>query len=190
MKQDKTKLVSIPTRNVVLVRAITNIILGLVLLLFPGITLIVLAYAFAINAMIAGLFMVLEPTVDKKNKHAGITIALGLALVALGLLVMIRPLAGVLIISYIIAIWALLNGLVDILVGFNLTDSKNNIGWLFIIIGVISVIFSIFLAFNPIEGSLAVVWAIGLYSLLMGIAFAYQAARIKRAAQPTKKVKK
>ena len=41
--------------------------------------------------------------------------------------------------------------------------------------GAISIVFAIFILFNPIEGSLAVVWSVGLYSLAIGIISGYNA---------------
>lgn len=178
------ELIVKPTRNSLLIRAVTNIIFGLLVLLFPGITLLILALAFAVNIMIVGLFMIFEPAFDSKNKHAVLTVMLGLATVAVGVFLMSKPLINISILSLLIAAWALLYGLVDLFVGFKLADNQESGAWLFVIAGVISVIFAIYLAFNPLEGSLAVVWVLGLYSLIVGIQFAYQAYKLK----PAKKV--
>lgn len=180
------ELVTKPSRNAILIRAITNIIFGLLVLLFPGLSLLILAFAFAINIMIVGLFMIFEPAFDSKNKHAVLAVILGLATVAVGVYVMSRPLSGITILSYIIAAWALFYGLVDLFLGFKLADNKDNHGWIFVITGLLSTIFAIYLAFNPIEGSLAIVWVLGIYALAVGVVLAFQAYKLK----PAKKVSK
>jgi len=180
------ELVTKPSRNAILIRAITNIIFGLLVLLFPGLSLLILAFAFAINIMIVGLFMIFEPAFDSQNKHAILTVLLGLITVALGVFVMSRPLAGITILSYIIAAWALFYGLIDLFVGFKLADKNDGHGWLFIITGLLSTIFAIYLAFNPLEGSLAIVWVLGIYALVLGIVFAIQAFKTRPAKKAVK----
>lgn len=180
------ELVTKPSRNAILIRAITNIIFGLLVLLFPGLSLLILAFAFAINVMIVGLFMIFEPAFDSQNKHAILTVLLGLLTVAIGVFVMSKPLAGITILSYIIAAWALFYGLIDLFIGFKLADKNDGHGWIFVITGLLSTIFAIYLAFNPLEGSLAIVWVLGLYALAVGIVLAVQAIKLK---SPKKSIK-
>ena len=42
----------LPSKSAVLLRALVNVLLGLVLLAWPGLTLIILIYAFALNILI------------------------------------------------------------------------------------------------------------------------------------------
>jgi uncharacterized membrane protein HdeD (DUF308 family) len=57
---------------------------------------------------------------------------------------------------------------------------------LFIITGLLSTIFAIYLAFNPLEGSLAIVWVLGIYALVLGIVFAIQAFKTRPAKKAVK----
>lgn len=180
------ELITRPSRNSLLLRAVINIIFGALLVAFPGLSLLILAYAFAINVLIMGLFMIFEPAVDSQNKHAVLTIIFGLLAVGAGIFVMSRPLVGIVVISYLIVAWALLYGLIDLFLGFKLTDSGEKDGWIFVIVGVLSIIFAIYLAFNPLEGSLALVWVVGLYAMVVGIALAYQAYKLKPSKKPKK----
>lgn len=180
------ELIVKPSRNSLLLRAVVNIIFGLLVLLFPGLTLLILAFAFAVNIMIVGLYMIFEPAFDSKNKHAILTVILGLATVAVGVFLMSKPLVNIAILSLLIAAWALLYGLVDLFIGFKLADLQESGAWLFVAAGVLSLIFAIYLAFNPLDGSLAVVWVLGLYALITGIQFAYQAYRLKPKAKAKK----
>jgi len=116
-----------------------------------------------------------------------LTVILGLLTVGAAVFVMSRPYVGVLVISYLIAAWALLYGLADLFLGFKLTDLGEGGGWIFVAAGVLSIIFSIYLAFNPLEGSLALVWVVGLYAVVMGLIFAYQAFKLKPSKKPKAK---
>lgn len=183
------ELVTSPSRNAMLLRAVTNIVFGLLILFFPGLSVLVLAYFFAISVMIVGLFMIFEPAIDSRNRHAVLTVMLGLITVGASVFVMSRPLAGVTILSYLIAAWALFYGLIDMFLGFKLTDLKERGGWVYVSVGVLSIIFAIYLIFNPLEGSLAIAWLIGLYALIMGLMFAFQAYRLKPARKSVKRAK-
>lgn len=169
------KVIKTPSRNSMLLRAVLNILFGLLLLILPGLTLWILAIAFAVNLLIMGIYMVFEPTIDKTNKHAFLTAFIGLASVGAGIYLLARPLASIAVLTVFFALWALLFGFIDLMLGFTLTDMKNSQSWLFYVAGAISIVFAIFLLFNPVEGSLAVVWAIGLYSLAVGIITGYNA---------------
>ena len=172
-------IVTTPTRNSLIARSIANVIFGSLILLFPGITLAVLAVAFAINILIVGLFMLFEPAFDSTNKHALLTVISGLLAIGAGVYVLSRPLAGVVILSIIIAAWALLYGLMDLFIGFKLSENKLQGSWIYILIGILSLMFAVYLAFNPLEGSLALVGVVGIYSLLIGFIFGFQAFKIK-----------
>lgn len=181
------ELVITPSRNSLLLRAVVNTLFGLLILLFPSLTLTVLAIAFAINLLIIGLYMVFEPAFDHDNKHAILTVLIGLLSVGVGVYIMSRPTAGITILSILLAAWALLFGLTDLFLGFKLTEARLNGAWLFTVVGVLSIIFAIYLAFNPLEGSLALVWLVGVYALAMGVFYGIQ---LFMTRPPKAKVKK
>jgi uncharacterized membrane protein HdeD (DUF308 family) len=192
MSELSIKIVKKPSYSSMLLRSISNIIFGILLLFFPGLTLWILAIAFSVNLLIVGLFMVFEPAIDKTNKHAFLTALFGVLSIVLGIYLLTRPLAGVAVLTIIFAAWALMFGIIDLILGFKLTELKQSQGWLFYIAGALSIVFAIFILFNPIEGSLAIVWAIGAYSLVVGIITGYNAIidSKPKSKKSTKKPKK
>ena len=60
----------LPSKSAVLLRALVNVILGLVLLAWPGLTIIILIYAFALNILIVGIVTLFEPVFDKNSRNA------------------------------------------------------------------------------------------------------------------------
>lgn len=167
------EVVNHPSKNSLLLRSIVNILFGLLILAFPGLSLLIIAIAFAANLLVIGLFMIFEPAFDNKNKHAVLTVILGLLSVGAGVYLLSRPLTSISVLSLLIAIWALFYGIIDLFLGFKLTEMKKPAAWLFLAAGVLSLVFGIYLAFNPLEGSLALVWVLGAYSLFIGILLAY-----------------
>lgn len=190
------ELIIKPSRNSLILRSVLNILFGILVLTFPGLSLLILAIAFSINILIVGLFMIFEPALDESNKHAFLTVLIGLFGVGAGVYLLSRPLTSVVVLSLIIAAWAIFYGLIDLFIGFKLTEAKNKMSWSFLALGILSLIFGVYLAFNPLEGSLALVWVVGVYSVLMGIILGYHAFADKPskatvvAKKPTAKAKK
>lgn len=179
-----------PSRNSLILRSILNIIFGILVLSFPAISLLILAIAFSINILIIGLFMIFEPAFDESNKHAFLTVLIGLFSVGAGIFLLSRPLISVAVLSLLIAAWAIFYGILDLFIGFKMTEAKNKMSWTFLALGVLSVIFGIYIAFNPLEGSLALVWVLGVYSLALGLILGYHIIKDKPAKKAQVESKK
>lgn len=156
----------LPSKNSLLIRALVNIVLGAILLIWPGITLVVLVYAFAINILLTGLVAMFEPAFDKK-KSSVLTFLLGLLAVVAGIYLVTRPGIAAELIALIIGLWAVLFGLVDIFLGFS-SKASDKSNWLFVIVGILSVLLGIFVLANPLGTILTLVWVIGWYALIVG----------------------
>lgn len=179
-------LVYSPSRNSMILRSAVNILFGAVIILFPGISLLVVAIAFAVNLLVLGMFMIFEPTIDTQNKHAVLTVMLGILTVGAGVYVLSRPLAGIAVLSLLFAAWALLYGIIDIMIGLRLSDAKNKSSWVFLLAGLISIIFAVYLAFNPLEGGLTLLWIVGIYSIAIGLVLAFETVSGKPKSKATK----
>src|SRR5689334_3345444 len=126
------EVVFMPSRTSLIVRALVNIVLGLLIVVWPGITLLVVIFLFALNLLITGLFMVFEPAFDKRNHHAGLTVLFGAVIAIAGIFLLSRPQLTGEIIVLLIAVWALLFGMIDLYVG--VTMGKQQPGtWLLVI---------------------------------------------------------
>ena len=162
------ELAVLPSRNTILLRALANMLLGAILLIWPGLTLYVLVLIFAINILIIGLATLFEPAFDKSNKSSILTVILGLIGVAAGIFLLVRPGITAGIIALLIAIWAIVFGISDIYVGF---AGKIEMGarLLFILVGIIALLFGIYVLSSPLEGILSLFWAIGFYAIIVGV---------------------
>ena len=156
----------LPSKNSILLRALVNIVLGAILVIWPGITLVVLVYAVAINILLMGLVGLFEPAFNKKS-GSFLTVLLGLLGVVAGIYLIAKPNIAAELIALIIAIWALLFGMVDIYLGFTSKVSDNS-NWLMIIIGILSVLLGVFVLANPLGTILSIVFVIGWYAIIVG----------------------
>ena len=160
------ELAVIPSKNTILLRALVNLALGAVLLIWPGLTLLVLVYAFAINILILGLATLFEPAFDKK-RSALLTTVLGLAGVVAGIYLVAKPGITADLIGLIIAIWVIVFGVTDIYLGFSGQGADKG-NWLFVLVGILSVLLGIFVLASPVGGILSIIWLIGWYSVIAG----------------------
>ncbi len=181
-------LVNSPSRNSMLLRSVINILFGAALLLLPGLSLLIVSVAFAVNLLILGIFMIFEPTIDTKNKHSILTVILGLLAVGAGVYMLSRPLAGVIVLSLLLACWAFMYGVIDLMLGFKQTGSNKAGSWVFLLAGLLSIIFAVYIAFNPLEGSLTLIWVVGLYSIAIGLVLGFETL-VRNPAKNSKSVK-
>jgi uncharacterized membrane protein HdeD (DUF308 family) len=86
------------------------------------------------------------------------------------------------VLVYIIAFWALITGLLEIVAAFRLRKVIHNEWWL-VLSGALSVVFGIVLVVAPGAGALALVWVIGAYAVLFGIALLALAFRLRNMGQ-------
>lgn len=176
-----------PSRSSLFLRAAVDIIFGLLILAFPGLTLAIVAIAFAINLLIIGLFMVFEPAFDSQNNHGILTVIMGILATLVGVYLLSHPLASATVVSWLIAAWAIIFGLVDLVAGFSASKYGVSGGWLFVVTGILSLIFGTYVAFNPLEGTLALIWVLGAYAVIVGIVLGCMAIFMKGAPKKAKK---
>lgn len=159
----------LPSRSVVLLRALLNILLGAVVVIWPGITLLVIVLAFAINVLLVGIITVFEPIFDKNTKTTFLSVILGLLGIMVGIFLITRPVLTGEIVALLIAFWALLFGVLDIYAGFAANNEKIKGSLAMVFVGIVSLVFGIYVLFNPLQGALTLIWAIGLYAVIVGI---------------------
>jgi uncharacterized membrane protein HdeD (DUF308 family) len=92
----------------------------------------------------------------------------GILGIAAGAIAFVWPAITALALLYVIAAWAILTGVVEVVAAIRLRQVISN-EWAFILSGVLSVLFGILLVIQPGAGALTVVWLIGLYAVLFGI---------------------
>jgi len=86
------------------------------------------------------------------------------------------------VLLYLIAVWAIIRGIFEIVTAIQLRKEISN-EWALIIGGIISMIFSVVLVVNPAAGALAMVWVIGPYALVFGLMMIVLAFRVRRLLQ-------
>ena len=79
---------------------------------------------------------------------------------------------------YLIAVWAIIRGIFEILAAFHLRRELRN-EWLLALNGILSILFGVILIVAPGAGALAVLWLIGSFAIVVGIVMIALGFRLK-----------
>ena len=151
-------------------RGIVAILFGIVAITRPGMTLEALVFVFAIWALIDGVLALIHSVGAAQAGEPWWPLVLGgLLSVAVGLVALRWPGITALALLLLIAYWSILRGILEIAAAVRLRHEIQGEGWL-ILGGIASVVFGGLLIMHPESGILAVVWLLGIYALIFGVA--------------------
>jgi len=144
------------------------ILFGVLAILMPGLTLTALVLLFGAYALIDGgitLYSTLTGRNDNQQWWLGLLEG-GIGVIA-GIVTFVWPGITGLALLYVIAFWAIMTGVFEIMAAWQLRkEIANEI--LLGISGLLSVVFGGLLLAFPGSGALAVAWLIGFYAILFG----------------------
>ncbi|MDO8841307.1 MAG: DUF308 domain-containing protein [Methanocalculus sp.] len=156
------------SRTPYFIRGALAILLGLIVLFWPGLTVEVVAILFAVFILINGLLLVALSLASPAGESSGLLI-LGVILVIGGIFGVINPFMTAITLTILIAILALISGFSDIWVALTTMGS----GWCRILLGIsgaLSVILGgIFLVFPLLGAVILVAVYIGIFAIAIGI---------------------
>ncbi len=141
---------------------------GIIAWVWPDLTvlsLVVMFAAFSISIGVANLFAANDARQAGQSPWG--FIFNGVLGIATGVVVAIWPDISTLALMYVIAAWAIVTGIFDVVTAIELRKVIDN-EWFLALGGIASIVFGVLAALFPGDGALALVWAIGLYSIVYG----------------------
>ncbi len=168
-------------------RGMIAILFGLIALFWTRLTLEVLVIGFGAFALVGGIFAIVAAIGDRGvHDRWGVLLAEGLVGIGIGLVTFIWPGITALALLFLIVVWAIVTGILEIAVATWMHRATGN-EWLLLLGGIASVLFGILLAVLPAAGLLALTWLIGIYAIVFGVlllvlAFQWRGLRRKLAA--------
>jgi uncharacterized membrane protein HdeD (DUF308 family) len=161
-----------------LLRGITGIVFGILALMWPGLTLFTLVILYGAYMLVSGLFEIGAAVAGPGGAGSRWWLALtGLCGVIAGILTFVWPGVTALVLLLFIAAWAIVTGIFEIIGAIKLRKEIDN-EWSLILSGVVSVLFGSAIMILPGAGALALVWAIGLFTIAIGVLFCILAFRV------------
>lgn len=170
------------TKNwwIFLVRGLLAIIFGILALVWPELTLMVLVWSFGAFVLVDGLFTVYAVLSRHREVDRWWLLLLeGIFGVAFGVLTFIWPgVTGIVLLALII-VWALITGIFEIIAAVQLRKVIEN-EWLLAFSGVISILLGIVMLVWPDASAVALAWMIGFYAIVFGITVIALGFRLKK----------
>ena len=154
----------------VALRGIVAIMTGIVAFLLPVPTMIALVWLFGAYAFLDGLFnliLVLRRRRTRSRPWWAFVLS-GIAGVAIGVISFVWPGITALALVYLIAAWALITGVLEIIAAVRLRKEMKG-EWLLALSGVFSVLLGVLLAIAPGPGAIAWVWYLGTLAIIFGV---------------------
>ena len=162
-------------------RGLAAILFGVLAFVWPGMTLAVLVLLFGAYALVDGVLTLLA-AFRGGVQHRIVMLVEGVVSVLAGLAAFVWPGLTALVLLYIIAFWAIVTGVLEIVAAIRVRRAiSNELG--LVIGGVLSVVFGVVLLIAPGAGALAVIFLIGVYAVVFGIALLGLAWRLREHHQ-------
>jgi uncharacterized membrane protein HdeD (DUF308 family) len=161
-------------------RGVAAILFGIMAFAVPGLTLAALIFLFGAYALVDGVLNIIAAI---RGRHAGrpawVLLFEGVVSVAAGLVAFFMPGVTALALLYLIVVWAVITGVLEIVVAVRLRQRIQGEWWL-ALSGVLSVILGVLIVMAPGAGALALVLWIGAYAIVFGALLVALAFRLRR----------
>ncbi|MGK5554997.1 HdeD family acid-resistance protein [Actinomadura kijaniata] len=174
------------TRNwwVLALRGLFAVLFGVLALFRPEITLWAMVVVTGAYALVDGVFGLLAAVGGRGGATRWLLALAGIAGIAFGMLALLRPGLTALALLYLIAGWAVVTGVMEIIAAFGLRHEVDG-SWTYALTGLVSALFGVLLFAWPVDGALAMVRVVGIVALVFGallIGGAFRARALGRRA--------
>ena len=168
----------------VALRGVAATVFGVLALVWPGITVFALVIVFGAYALVDGVFTLITAFGDREGGlargHRAWLVARGIAGIVAGIIAAVWPGITALALLWVVALWAMVTGLLEIVAAVQLRKEMRR-EWLLALSGALSVLFGILLVVWPATGILALVVLIGVAAIAFGITLLMLGLRLRRA---------
>lgn len=164
-------------------RGVLAIVFGVLAFIWPGITAVALVFMFAAYAILDGVLTIAAAIRHREeNDRWWLVLLEGIVDIAAGVIAFLFPGLAAITLVFLIAIWAIITGVLEIAAAIRLRKEINN-EWALGLTGLVSVVLGVVMVLNPGAGLLGLVWVIASYAIIFGILMlllAFNAGRMAR----------
>ncbi|MBX6331412.1 MAG: DUF308 domain-containing protein, partial [Gemmatimonadaceae bacterium] len=153
---------------VVALRGVAGVLFGIFTFFAPGISIAALVLLFGAYALVDGVLAIASAFRRRGIGRWWVLLLEGVVDVAAAVVTFVWPAITALALLYVIAVWALLTGILEIAAAIRLRRVITG-EWLLVLSGVLSLVLGVLLIAFPSAGAVAVVVWIGAYALVFGL---------------------
>jgi uncharacterized membrane protein HdeD (DUF308 family) len=169
----------------VVLRGILAILFGVLAFVWPAITLLTLVVMFGVYAIVDGLVAAWTGLSRTKDSPRWWTFLLeGLISVGAGVIALLWPELATLVLIYMIASWAVITGILEIVAAIRLRNEITN-EWILGLGGVVSIALGVLLFVQPLAGGLAIIWTVAAYAVIFGVLLVVLGFRLRNWKAPS-----
>jgi uncharacterized membrane protein HdeD (DUF308 family) len=170
-----------------LLRGLAAIIVAVIAFTQPGSALIALVLVLGFYSFLAGVFLLVAAATGIGGDRWWALLLEGIIGIVVALVIWSWPISSVVAFVYFVAAWLIITGVLQIAAGIRLRDVIDN-EWLYILAGIISVAFGIWVFRSPSQGAVATAYLFGWYFLFFGIMQTIFAFRLRSVNQTATKM--
>ena len=164
-------------------RGLLGIALGVLMFTRPAATFAALVLVFGAYALVDGVLGVIAALRGARGDRSWWALLLaGLAGIVIGLVALVLPALATLVLLYVIALWAVLTGALEITAAVRLREQIRD-EWLLGLSGGLAIAFGVLIVIAPSAGALAVILLVGAYALLSGLVLLALGLRLRAAGR-------
>jgi uncharacterized membrane protein HdeD (DUF308 family) len=160
-------------------RGVAAILFGILAFVWPITTIAALVLLFGAFATADGVLAIAAALFSMVERQRRWSILLqGVAGLVIGIATFVWPNVTALTLLYLIAVWAITTGILEIVVAIELRRELSN-EWLMILSGIASIVFGVLVIAFPGAGALSVLWMIAAYAVVIGVLLLVLSFRVR-----------
>ena len=153
---------------VLALQRVLGLTFGILAVLWPGATLLVLVALFAAWMLISGAAATYASLKNRRSDKAWwLVLLLGLVSFAAGVIAVFNPGMTILVLVLLMGANALITGVLQIVIAVRLRKTIER-EWLLALAGIVSIVFGVLVLVFPAAGALAMVWLVSFYAVFTG----------------------
>ena len=165
------------------VRGVIAIIFGIIAMSSPLTTAAALALVIGIFAIADGIIDLVDAFRHRGTSGVGFRVFLGIVSLLFGLVILIWPGKTIAFMVILVAIWSIVIGVLQIIASIGIRKESGG-AWVWSVIsGVLGVIFGILLLVWPGVGLVSLIWLIGIWAIVFGIALIVLGLQVRKAGK-------
>lgn len=156
--------------GILVFRGVVSLLLAILLISWPYKSLMVAAWLVGLFLLIEGIMVAIGAIIRRKNiEHWGLVFSQGLLTVGLGLIISVYPQITIGVLYFMFALWVVIGGILLLVEAVRQRKEVMGLQWLFVVGGVISLLFAYVLLSQP-QATMAISMMIfGVILLLNGV---------------------
>ncbi|HEY0451125.1 HdeD family acid-resistance protein [Actinophytocola sp.] len=162
-----------------MLRGAFAVVFGVLALIWPAATALVLALLFGVYALFNGVGNIVAAVRGDVVVPRWLVVVSGVASIVAGVIALVWPDITVLVLTLVVGAWALVTGVMEIAAAVRLRKVLDR-RWPLVVTGVVSVIAGVLLLWHPIAGALGIAIVVGSYAVVYGVLLVSVAIWLRR----------